>query len=121
MSDDFANLRAIASVNNKKVFWKFNERGDLMGTIVGFGQFDNPQYGGIQYTIEVQLADTGEIASAFLNGYLRQSMDIHQADVGDKVLIQYLGREPNQRFNRYSVHIEKLKNEPYPNFTTKSF
>ena len=114
MNDDFSTLRAIASQpaqNSDKIFWKFPEHGDLMGTIVDFNQFENARYGGTQYTIEVKLADTGEIASAFMNDYLCKAMDMNHAEIGDKILIRFLGMDATGRFNRFSVHFDKPARE----------
>ena len=110
-NDGFDRLRSIAANRNNshdnKIFWKFEEMGDLIGVIVGFNKFDNPKYG-IQHTVEIRLADTGEIASAFMNGYIRESMQRNDANIGDKVLIQYLGRDPNANFNKYFIQFDKF-------------
>lgn len=110
-NDGFDRLRNIAANQHdgqdNKIFWKFEEMGDLIGTIVGFNQFDNPKYG-TQHTVEIRLADTGEIASAFMNGYIRESMHRNDAKVGDKVLIKYLGRDPNGNFNKYFIQFDKF-------------
>ncbi len=116
-NDGFDNLRSIAAGqhdgNDNKIFWKFEQMGDLIGTIVGFNQFDNPKYG-MQYTVEIRLADTGEIASIFMNGYIRESMQRNSAKIGDKVLIKFLGLDPNGRFNKYFIRFDKSLAEAAP-------
>ncbi len=108
LNENFENLIAASQKQTEeKIFWKFPERGDLMGTIVGFNQFDNPNCGGTQYVIEIRLPNTSEIASAFLNDYLRDAMKRNNAQVGDKVIIRFLGKLPHERFYRYAVFFEK--------------
>lgn len=87
-------------------FWIFRRDGNIMGKIIGFGSFEHPQFGE-QHTITVQLADTNELISAFLNGYLQEGMRRKDAQVGDLILIQFLGKQPGERFNRYRLEIDK--------------
>jgi hypothetical protein len=113
-NDGFDNLRAIASGqggqnNANKIFWKFDERGNLMGTIVDFNQLEHQKWG-TQYIVEIRLADTGEIASAFMNGYIRESMRRNNAKIGDKVLIMYLGRDPVANYHLFDVRFGKSNN-----------
>lgn len=113
-NDGFDNLRKIAATERKdfndKIFWKFDEMGDLMGTIVGFNQHNHPKYG-TQHTVEVKLADTGEIASAFMSAYICESMRRNRGEIGDKVLIQFRGRDPIKNFNRFEIHFDKNDDE----------
>ena len=116
MNDKFSKLRAIESgqvtvstAPNVK-YWSFERDGNLLGTIVDFNGFNHPLYGE-QQTIIVRLAETGELASAFLSGWLQEGMRRKQAAVGDLILIQFLGRQAGERFNRFHLEIEKAEFE----------
>ncbi len=112
-NDKFAKLRALASGQAPEItapdvrFWNFEKDGDVMGTITGFNSFTLPVYGE-QHTVIVQL-ESGEVISAFLNDYLQKGMDLKQAAVGDLVLIQFFGKPPGERYNRYYLVIQKDK------------
>ena len=112
MNDKFAKLRAIesgqatvSSAPNVK-YWNFERDGNLMGTIVDFNGIMHPLYGE-QQTVIVRLAETGELASAFLSGWLQEGMRRQNAQEGDLILIQFLGKQPGERFNRFHLEIEK--------------
>lgn len=117
--DKFARLRAIAngdgngSSDDNVRHWNFERDGDILGTIDGFHSFEHPQFGE-QHTITVKLAETGECASAFLNGWLQEGMKRKQAEVGDAILIKFFGKQPGERFNRYQLEIEKANPANYP-------
>ncbi|CAD6874768.1 hypothetical protein [Methylomonas fluvii] len=116
-NDKFARLRAIAGGNNggsddNVRYWNFERDGNLLGIINSFHSFEHPQYGE-QHVVTVKLADTGESASAFLNGWLQEGMKRKQAEVGDAVLIRFFGKQSGERFNRYQLEIEKA-NPGYP-------
>ncbi len=121
MNDRFSRLKAIQSNQNthsdsvqKPRFWDFKIDGDILGTIVEFNSFINHQIGEQQqHTVVVRLADSDELVSAFLNAYLQVGMERKQAAVGDLVLIQYLGKRPGERFNRYVLEIEKFYPEMF--------
>jgi hypothetical protein len=108
--DQFVRLRAIASgqttVSTEARFWNFEKDGNLMGTITGFNSFEHPKYGE-QHTVLVRLADTNELVSAFLSGYLQEGMSRSNAQVGDLVLIRFFGKHPDERFNRFQLEIQK--------------
>jgi hypothetical protein len=112
--DKFARLKAIASGQQPETattaqdikFWSFERNGDIMGTIMGFEQLEHPQFGE-QHTVIVRLADTNELVSAFLTGWLQEGMRRQKANVGDLVLIQFLGKQAGERFNRFNLEIEK--------------
>ncbi|WP_340124191.1 hypothetical protein [Methylobacter svalbardensis] len=116
-NDKFAKLRAIESgqvsvstapdVRN----WSFEKDGNIMGTITGFDSFTHPSFGE-QRTVIVRL-ESGEVISAFLNGYLQQGMDRQQAAVGNLVLIQFFGKPAGERFNRYHLVIQKDQPEMF--------
>jgi hypothetical protein len=84
--DKFANLKAIesgqttASVEARN--WSYEKDGNVMGTIIGFDSFEHPHYGE-QHIVKVNLADTNEPISAFLNGYLQEGMRRKNAQAGD--------------------------------------
>ncbi|MEI6709324.1 MAG: hypothetical protein WCK96_19575 [Methylococcales bacterium] len=115
-SDKFARLRTIESGqtttaqnlgnNNQARNWSYEKDGNVMGTITGFDSFEHPQFGE-QHTVIVRLADTNELVSAFLNDYLQEGMRRQNAQVGDLILIQFLGKQPSERFNRFHLEIEK--------------
>ena len=117
MNDKFAKLRAIesgqaASTEQNVRFWNFERDGNLMGTIVDFNGFMHPLYGE-QQTVIVRLAETGELASAFLSGWLQEGMRRKQAAIGDLILIRFLGRQAGERFNRFQLDIEKAEFEMF--------
>ena len=115
-TDRFASLKAIASgqapfpVSSsgapKPRFWKFEDDGNILGTIVGFNTFPSQLYNREEHTIVVEL-ESGELISAFLNSYLQNAMQIHDAQVGDSILIVFFGRQNGERFNRYQVVVIK--------------
>ena len=115
-SDKFARLRTIESGqtttaqnvgnNNQARNWNYEKDGNVMGTITGFNSFEHPQFGE-QHTVIVRLADTNELVSAFLNGWLQEGMRRQNAQVRDLILIQFLGKQLGERFNRFNLEIEK--------------
>ena len=118
MYDKFAKLRAIesgqatASAAQNVRFWSFERDGNILGTIIEFNRFTH-QFYGEQHTVTVRLADSDELVSAFLSGWLLEGMRRKQAAVGDLILIQFLGRQPGERFNRYHLEIEKAQLEMF--------
>ena len=116
-ADKFARLRTIESGqttatvqdvgrNSPVRYWDFKADGNILGTITGFDSFEHPQFGE-QHTVIVRLADTNELVSAFLNGWLQEGMRRQNAQVGDLILIQFLGKQPGERFNRFHLEIQK--------------
>ncbi len=111
-SDKFARLRTIesgqtmATTTQDVRFWSFEKDGNILGTITGFNSFEHPQYGE-QHTVTVSLADSNELVSAFLSGWLQEGIRRQNAQVGDLVLIQFLGKQPGERFNRFHLEIQK--------------
>ncbi len=61
----------------------------------------------------VSLANTNELISAFLNGWLQEGMRRKRAEVGDLILIQFLGKQQGERFNRFHLDIEKPNHDPF--------
>ena len=109
MSDEFARLRAIAAGQEADVKnWNYERDGNVMGTIVDFSSMNHQTYGEQQMVI-VKLADTGELVSAFLNGWLQEGMRLNKAKVGDRILIKFFGMRPGERFNRFHLEIEKAQ------------
>ena len=114
-SDKFARLRTIesgqtmATTTQDLRFWSFEKDGNILGTITGFSSFEHPQFGE-QHTVTVSLANTNELISAFLNGWLQEGMRRKRAEVGDLILIQFLGKQSGERFNRFNLEIEKKPN-----------
>jgi hypothetical protein len=109
MSDEFARLRAIAAGQEADVKkWKYERDGNVMGTIVDFSSMNHQTYGE-QQTVIVKLADTDELVSAFLNGWLQEGMRLNKAKVGDRILIKFFGMRPGERFNRFHLEIEKAQ------------
>ena len=109
MSDEFARLRAIAAAQEADVKkWKYERDGNVMGTIVDFSSMNHQTYGE-QQTVIVKLADTDELVSAFLNGWLQEGMRLNKAKVGDRILIKFFGMRPGERFNRFHLEIEKAQ------------
>lgn len=117
MNDKFSRLRAIQQNKNTKPntgqkvkFWKYDQDGDILGTIREFCCFDHPCYGE-QHTVVVQLADSNELVSAFLTPWLQEGMRRQQAEVGDLALIIFLGKKPGERYNEFILHIDKNSSE----------
>lgn len=116
--DKFAKLRAIdsgqatASTVQNVRFWSYEKDGNLMGTIVKFDSFTHPLYDE-QHTVTVCLEKSGELVSAFLNGWLQEGIRRKQSAVGDLILIQYFGKQAGERFNRYHLEIEKAQPEMF--------
>ena len=95
-----------ARLNPDIKFWRFERDGDITGIITGFYQFEHPQFGE-QHTVIVRLKDTDELISAFINCYLQEGIRRQKANVGDAIMIQFLGKQPDERFNRYYLVIKK--------------
>ncbi len=113
MNDKFSRLKAIQQnqdvqsiAGQNLIFWDYDRDGDIIGTIVEFNSFPHPKYG-MQHTVVVRLADSNELISAFLSGWLQEGMRRQQASVGDLVLIKYLGKQPGETFKRFHLVIEK--------------
>jgi hypothetical protein len=53
-----------------------------------------------EHTIVVEL-ESGELISAFLNSYLQNAMQIHDAQVGDSILIAFFGVGLNKRHKSF--------------------
>ena len=112
MFDKFTNLRAIesgqatASSAQNMRHWKFERDGNIMGTIVDFNHFTHPMYGE-QHTVIVRLAESNELVSAILNGWLQEGIRRKQAVVGDLILIQFFGKLAGECFNRFNLEIQK--------------
>lgn len=117
-NDKFARLRAIAngdgngSSDDNVRHWSFERDGDILGIIYGFHSFMHPRFNE-QKTMTVRLADSNELVSIFLNGWLQEGLRRKQAEVGDSILIRFFGMQPGERFNRYQLEIEKA-NPGYP-------
>ena len=118
MFDKFAKLRAIesgqaiASTAPNVRFWNYEKDGNIMGTIVDFNSLPHPVFGE-QRTVIVSLADSNELVSAFLSGWLQEGLHRKQAAVGDLILIMFFGRQAGERFNRYYLEIEKVQLERF--------
>ncbi len=115
MFDKFEDLKAIesgqatpSSAQNVK-FWSYERDGNIMGTITNFDQVHSKY--GEQRTVTVRLAESNELVSAFLNGWLQEGMRRKQAEVGDLILIQFFGMLPGERFNRFNLEIQKDQSE----------
>ena len=64
-------------------------------------------------TIIVSLADSNELVSAFLSGWLQEGLRRQQAAVGDLILIQFFGKQEGERFNRFHLVIQKAQLERF--------
>ncbi len=111
----FDYLRAIASgeipppvLSSDIRFWSHDPHEPLIGTIVGFGEFDHTAYGH-QKTVIVEKED-GEVVSAILTDYLQKGMVIQDGEIGDLVLIEKQGQERSKYgkiFNRFQFVVQK--------------
>lgn len=115
-SDRFAHLKAIAAgelsapaLSSDVKFWSHAPHKPLIGTILGFDQFDHGQYG-TQQTIIVE-RENGEVVSAILTPYLQNGMSIQNGEIGDLVLIEKLGQERSKFgkvFNKFRMVVDKV-------------
>jgi hypothetical protein len=115
-SDKFAHLKAIAAgelsapaLSSDVKFWSHEPHNPLIGTILGFDQFDHGQYG-TQQTIIVE-RENGEVVSAILTPYLQNGMSIQNGEIGDLVLIEKLGQERSKFgkvFNKFRMVVDKV-------------
>lgn len=54
--------------------------------------------------------ENGEVISAFMNAYMSNGMEQQNAETGDLVLIQLLGKARSQHsnsYNQFQLYIEK--------------
>ena len=115
-SDRFAHFKAIAAgelsapaLSSDVKFWSHDPHNPLIGTILGFDQFDHGQYG-TQQTIIVE-RENGEVVSAILTPYLQNGMSMQNGEIGDLVLIEKLGQERSKFgkvFNKFLMVIDKV-------------
>lgn len=115
-SDKFAHLKAIAAgelsapaLSSDVKFWTHEPHNPLIGTILGFDQFDHGQYG-TQQTIIVE-RENGEVVSAILTPYLQNGMSMQNGEIGDSVLIEKLGQERSKFgkvFNKFRMVVDKV-------------
>lgn len=99
------NRRASES---RPTFWKYEKGNDLEGKIVAFDSFQHDLYG-LQNTVIVQ-HDSGKLYSAFLNPYLMTGMQLQNAEVDDKLKIQFQGKERSSSghsYNKYHLEVTK--------------
>ena len=114
--DKFAHLKAIAAgelsapaLSSDVKFWTHEPHNPLIGTILGFDQFDHGQYG-TQQTIIVE-RENGEVVSAILTPYLQNGMSMQKGEIGDLVLIEKLGQERSKFgkvFNKFRMVVDKV-------------
>lgn len=107
----YARLKAIAAGEEmaQPSIWKHEVNQPLIGRIKGFGNFLHDRYGK-QETVIVEL-ESGELVSAILNEYLVNGMHLQQAEIGDFILIQLLGKELSNGgncFNKFNLVIQKV-------------
>lgn len=96
------------AAENRPSFWKYEQGNDLEGEIKSFDSFKHDRYGE-QNTVIVELA-SGKEVSAILNNYLVNGMEMQNAKVGDRVKIQFQGKERSNKgnfFNRFNLEINK--------------
>ncbi|MBV5301521.1 MAG: hypothetical protein J0649_07050 [Methylococcales bacterium] len=115
-SDKFAHLKAIAAgelsapaLSSDVKFWTHEPHNPLIGTNLGFDQFDHGQYG-TQQTIIVE-RENGEVVSAILTPYLQNGMSMQNGEIGDSVLIEKLGQERSKFgkvFNKFRMVVDKV-------------
>jgi len=109
--DKFAKLKAIAAgeaPTQQLIPWQHEVNNPLIGTIKGFGEFQHERYGP-QRTVIVE-RENGEVVSAFRNTYIANGMEQQNAQPGDLVLIQLLGKAKSQhgnQYNEFQLHVEK--------------
>lgn len=101
--DKFAHLKAIAAGEvsaQPPTLWQHEVDRPLIGTIVGFSEFTHDRYG-LQKTVIVK-REKGEVVSAFMNNYIANGMELQNAQPGDLVLIQLMGKAKSQHGNQYN-------------------
>lgn len=110
-NDKFAKLKAIAAGEvsaQQPIPWQHEVDKPLIGTIKGFGEFQHERFGP-QKTVIVERED-GEVVSAFMNAYIATGMEQQNAQPGDLVLIQLLGKAKSQHgnpYNQFQLFVEK--------------
>ena len=110
-NDKFAKLKAIAAgelLTKQPTPWQHEVNNPLMGIILGFSEFHHERFG-LQRTVIVE-RENGEVVSTFMNNYIANGMKQHNAQPGDLVLIQLLGKAKSQQGNQYNefqLHVEK--------------
>jgi hypothetical protein len=109
--DKFAKLKAMACgevSSQQPTPWQHEVNKPLIGTILGFGEFHHDRYGP-QKTIIVE-RENGEVVSAFMNAYVSNGMERQNAEPGDLVLIQLLGKAQNHHggsYNQFQCYVDK--------------
>ncbi len=112
--DKFAHLKAIAAgevSTEQPIPWQHEVNNPLIGTIKGFGEFHHDRYGP-QKTVIVE-RENGEVVSAFMNTYISNGMERSNAQPGDLVLIQLIGKGKSQdgnQYNQFQLYVEKASN-----------
>lgn len=110
--DKFAHLKAIASGEvpmQQLIPWQHEVNNPLIGTIKGFSEFQHERFGP-QKTVIVE-RENGEVVSAFMNAYVAHGMEQQNAQPGDLVLIQLLGKAKSQsgnQYNEFQLYVEKV-------------
>lgn len=109
LNDRFANLKGRASgkvtapaLLSAIKFWTHEPEQPLIGSIVGFSQFEHERYG-TQQTVLVK-REKGDVVSAILTNYLQKGMEIQDGAVGDLVLIMKQGKA----CSKYGKHIQQI-------------
>ncbi|WAR44595.1 hypothetical protein [Methylomonas rapida] len=110
-NDKFAKLKAIAAGEvsaQQPIPWQHEVNKPLIGTIKGFSEFHHDRFGP-QKTVIVE-RENGEVVSAFMNAYVSNGMELQNAQPGDLVLIQLMGKAKSQhgnQYNEFQLYIEK--------------
>lgn len=114
-NDGFAYLKAIAAgdipaptLSLDVKFWAHEPHNPLIGSIVGFSQFEHSAYG-TQKTVIVE-REHGDVVSAILTDYLQKGMVMQNGEIGDLILIEKQGQKRSQHgktFNKFQFVIQK--------------
>ena len=119
--DKFAQLKAIAAgiasapaLSSDIKFWSHEPHQPLIGTILGFDEFQHERYG-LQKTVIVE-QESGEVVSAILTKYLEKGMTIQNGEIGDLVLIEKQGQKRSKNgmtYNEFQLVVQKPDQEFY--------
>jgi hypothetical protein len=85
------------------------EPGEQLGGIIHGGRQETNPYGQLQDQALIQTPD-GRIVAVWLSAWMLGQLRAKAADVGDLIVLSYLGKGRSQRgseYNQYSIEIEK--------------
>lgn len=107
-ADALARLRQAAEIESQVEPWRPNDEPTLEGVIAGGRDAENP-YGQRQRQMIVRTPD-GRLLSAWLSSWLARELKAREAQPGDLISLQMLGKAQSKRgtsYNRMSLTVIK--------------